>query len=191
MPDSERGLFGNGISFAAAKKRGLRWGVIIVPTAIFVFLIIISSLTGLDKGIKWLSDKNAWLFIALLVLVFIVGLSFVTLADSMTSTVSLMSIKNNEGVKEAPAGIKLGWGLLMGATSFIFVLNGGLDGIKVVKTIAGFPILFVEIAIVITFLIYILRRSSTGRFKYEAAGLMPDEADKAVAENKLIQLEGV
>jgi choline-glycine betaine transporter len=115
------------------------------------------------------------------IMLIIVGLSFVTLADSMTSTISLMTIRNNEGVKEAPMPLKLGWGLLMGATSFIFVLNGGLDGIKVVKTIAGFPILFVEIAITITFLIYIIKRSSTGHFKYEAAGMIPDEADKAVA----------
>jgi choline-glycine betaine transporter len=115
------------------------------------------------------------------VMLIIVALSFVTLADSMTSTVALMTIKNNEGVKEAPMQIKLGWGILMGATSFIFVLNGGLDGIKVVKTIAGFPILFLEIAICITFLVYIIRRAQNGQFKYEAAGMLPGEADKAAA----------
>jgi choline-glycine betaine transporter len=115
------------------------------------------------------------------IMLVIVALSFVTLADSMTSTVALMTIKNNEGVKEAPMQIKLCWGVLMGSTAFIFVLNGGLDGIKVVKTIAGFPILFVEIAICITFLIYIIRRAQSGQFKYEAAGMLPDEADKALA----------
>jgi choline-glycine betaine transporter len=114
------------------------------------------------------------------IMLVIVALSFVTLADSMTSTIALMTIKNNEGVKEAPMQIKLGWGVLMGATSFIFVLNGGLEGIKVVKTIAGFPILFLEIAICVTFLIYIIIRAQKGQFKYEAAGMLPDEADKAV-----------
>jgi choline-glycine betaine transporter len=118
------------------------------------------------------------------IMLIIVALSFVTLADSMTSTIALMTIKHNEGVKEAPMQIKLAWGVLMGATSFIFVLNGGLDGIKVVKTIAGFPILFVEMAIAITFLIYIIRRAQSGQFKYEVAGMLPDEADKAVAQEK-------
>lgn len=114
------------------------------------------------------------------IMLIIVALSFVTLADSMTSTVALMTIKNNEGIAEAPMQIKLAWGVLMGATSFIFVLNGGLDGIKVVKTIAGFPILFVEIGIMITFLIYTIRRSQMGQLKFETAGMLPDEADKAV-----------
>ncbi|MDR1249107.1 MAG: BCCT family transporter [Treponema sp.] len=114
------------------------------------------------------------------IMLVIVALSFVTLADSMTSTVALMTIKNNEGVREAPMQIKLGWGVLMGATSFIFVLNGGLDGIKVVKTIAGFPILFLEIAICVTFLVYIIKRAQSGHFKYEAAGMLPAEADQAV-----------
>jgi choline-glycine betaine transporter len=86
-------------------------------------------------------------------------LSFVTLADSMTSTVSLMSMKDNHGVKEAPLSIKLFWGLLMGLTSIIFVLNGGLDGIKVVKTLAGFPILFIELAMMFGFIKYMAKNS--------------------------------
>ncbi len=86
-------------------------------------------------------------------------LSFITLADSMTSTVSIMSMKDNHDIKEAPLGIKLFWGLLMGLTSIIFVLNGGLEGIKVVKTIAGFPILAIEVAMMIGFIKYMAKNS--------------------------------
>lgn len=86
-------------------------------------------------------------------------LSFITLADSMTSTVSIMSMKDNHDVNEAPLGIKLFWGLLMGLTSIIFVLNGGLEGIKVVKTIAGFPILAIEVAMMIGFIKYMAKNS--------------------------------
>ena len=32
-----------------------------------------SSITGMDKGIKWLSDKNAWMFLILMVLAFLAG----------------------------------------------------------------------------------------------------------------------
>jgi choline-glycine betaine transporter len=115
----------------------------------------------------------------------IVALSFVTLADSVTSTVATLTIKNNEGVKEAPMQLKLGWGVLMGVVAFIFVLNGGLEGIKVVKTIAGFPILFVEMAISITFLVYFIRRAQKGQFKHEVAGMLPEEADKAAAQETI------
>ena len=88
-------------------------------------------------------------------------MSFVTLADSMTSTVSLMTIKNNIGVNEAPAQIKLMWGLIMGATSLVFTLTGGLDGIKIVKTIAGFPILIVGLAMMILFLVYVVKHGKS------------------------------
>lgn len=86
------------------------------------------------------------------IMIVTVMLSFVTLADSMTSTVSLMTLKNNHDIKEAPVSVKLFWGLLMGLTSIVFVLNGGLEGIKVVKTLAGFPILFIEIAMMVGFI---------------------------------------
>ncbi|MCG8563519.1 MAG: BCCT family transporter [Desulfobacterales bacterium] len=87
-------------------------------------------------------------------LILTIALSFVTLADSMTSTVALMSLKDNDN-KEAPLSVKLFWGLLMGGTALIFVLNGGLEGIKVVKTIAGFPILFLEIMMMVGVIRYL------------------------------------
>jgi glycine betaine transporter len=90
-------------------------------------------------------------------------ISFVTLADSMTSTVSLLSVSGfvKTGEEEAPAPLKLFWGVLMGLTAIIFVFNGGLDGIKVVKTMAGVPILFLEVAMVLGFLIYHFKKKPT------------------------------
>lgn len=89
----------------------------------------------------------------------LVVLSFVTMADSTTSTVSLMSIADNKGIEEAPMTIKMFWAIIMGAASLIFTLTGNIDGIKIVKTIAGFPILIMGIVMVILFIIYILKHS--------------------------------
>ena len=105
-----------------------------------------------------------------------IALSFVTLADSMTSTVSLMSLKDSDD-KEAPLSVKLFWGLLMGGTAVIFVLNGGLEGIKVVKTIAGFPILFLQILMMIGIIRYLYVNSK--QLKQDIA-----EADAKVQEKK-------
>lgn len=87
-------------------------------------------------------------------------LSFVTLADSMTSTVSLMTIKNNSDVNEAPASIKLMWGLIMGGAALIFTLTGNISGIKIVKTIAGFPILIMGLVMVVMFVIYVIKNKN-------------------------------
>lgn len=99
-----------------------------------------------------------------IVLVLIV-VSFVTLADSMTSTVSLMSLKDNSKVNEAPISLKLMWGVLMGVSSLVFTLTGSIDGIKIIKTIAGYPILIVGLAMMIMFLIYIMKRENKEKIK--------------------------
>lgn len=95
----------------------------------------------------------------------LVVLSFVTMADSTTSTVSLMSIVDNKGVEEAPIGIKLFWAIIMGAASLIFTLTGSIDGIKIVKTIAGFPILIMGLAMVVMFIIYIIKHGRDKEIK--------------------------
>ena len=97
-----------------------------------------------------------------LILLLIV-VSFVTMADSTTSTVALMSIQNNAGVDEAPTLLKIMWGLIMGLAALVFTLTGSIDGIKIIKTIAGFTILIVGVAMIIMFLVYIVKngRSKT------------------------------
>lgn len=99
-----------------------------------------------------------------LILVLVI-LSFVTMADSTTSTVSLMSIVDNKDVEEAPVGIKLFWAIIMGAASLIFTLTGSIDGIKIVKTIAGFPILLMGIAMMVMFIIYIIKYGNDKEIK--------------------------
>lgn len=92
-----------------------------------------------------------------IVMLVLIGLSFVTLADSMTSTIAQMSMKKQSSdIKEAPLYMKVFWGILIGAVSLLFVITGGINGIKIVKTIAGYPMLFVELAMLIGFLKYFL-----------------------------------
>lgn len=109
----------------------------------------------------------------------LIGVSFVTLADSMTSTISQISLKSTDGDKEAPVFVKLMWAVLIGAASLVFTLTGSIDGIKIVKTIAGFPILLVGIAMMICFLVAMhkdgsklfedIRAFSLNKFKDEGA----------------------
>ena len=97
------------------------------------------------------------------IMLFTIFISFVTLADSMTSTVSILSINDStaeagHSTTEAPIAMKLFWGVLIGTTSLVFMFIGGLDGIKVVKTIAGVPILLLEVAMLTGFLIFMVKQ---------------------------------
>jgi len=74
-----------------------------------------------------------------------VMLSYITMADSMTSSISLMSLKDNTGVKEAPLMVKVFWGTLMGVLAVIFVTAGGIEGMKTLLAISGFPVLIIMI----------------------------------------------
>jgi choline-glycine betaine transporter len=115
-------------------------------------------------------------------------ISFVTLADSMTSTVSWLSITKGKGYKgqEAPLSLKLFWGILMGATSLIFIFCGGLDGVKVVKTMTGVPILITEVCMMVGFIIYAVKHKLglQGREELmERAAAEKKKRNPAVLEN--------
>jgi len=99
------------------------------------------------------------------VVLLLVIVSFVTLADSMTSTVSLMTFRDAGDMEEAPVPMKLMWGLIMGGAALVFTLTGSIDGIKIVKTIAGFPILILGLCMMVMFLVYLVKRGRSKEVK--------------------------
>ncbi|MGV8906295.1 MAG: BCCT family transporter, partial [Acetobacterium sp.] len=62
---------GSGLNFAFGIEPGpIVWTI---TACVIIATYTVSSATGLDRGITWLSDKNAWIFIGLLVFVLIAG----------------------------------------------------------------------------------------------------------------------
>ncbi len=88
------------------------------------------------------------------IFILIILISFVTLADSMTSTVSMVSTTGFEKytTEEPPIGMKLFWGIFMGALAIVALMIGGIDGVKIIKTFAGIPIMFLLIFMLIGFI---------------------------------------
>ncbi len=62
---------GSGLNILTGVQTGKTLWIAIV--AVIVITYVISSYTGLDKGIKWLSDKNSKLFIGMLIFIFVFG----------------------------------------------------------------------------------------------------------------------
>ena len=96
-----------------------------------------------------------------LVLVF---LSYVTAADSNVSAMSALCVQDiGPDSAEAPVAIKLLWGVVIGTTSWVLVSFAGLDGIRLISTLGGFPAMALLIlgAIGLGWLAY--RSFSTGR----------------------------
>ena len=101
----------------------------------------------------------------------IIAVPFITLANSMISTIASMSIKNSSENEEAPFGLKLFWGIIIAAAALVFTLAGGIDGVKMVKTFAGFPIVFLGIVMIVGFIVDMAKRprDAAGNFEYEEA----------------------
>ncbi len=105
-------------------------------------------------------------------------ISFVTLANSMTSTVSMMSIAPGKNYQsdEAPMKLKVCWGVLMAAIAVLFLWSGGLDGAKSVKAITGLPVFVLELAACIGFILFFVKGKAPERKKeieYEYENLDP------------------
>lgn len=84
------------------------------------------------------------------------GISFITLADSMTSTIAIMTTKNTLK-SEAPASVKIFWGILTGAVTIICLLVTGTVGTKALQTvsiIAATPIFIMAVAAVVSIVIF-------------------------------------
>ncbi len=77
-----------------------------------------------------------------------VFLSFVTAADSNTSAMSGISTKGISPTSpEAPLAIKVAWGLLIGLVAYVMVSSAGVEGIRLISVLGGFPSLFLLLAV--------------------------------------------
>ncbi len=89
--------------------------------------------------------------ILIVVFIIVIFLSFVTAADSMSSTVALLSVKEDTTkIGEPPTTIKILWGAIIGVLGWVMICFSGIDGAKMLATIASFPMLFIMTILLIS-----------------------------------------
>ena len=80
-----------------------------------------------------------------LILIFV---SYVTAADSNVSAMSAMSTTGiTPDNPEAPTYIKAIWGILIGTVTWVMLSSAGIDGIRILSVLGGFPALFLIILV--------------------------------------------
>lgn len=85
-------------------------------------------------------------------------ISFITATDSTTNAMaSICTTGISDGSKEAPLLIKITWGIIVGAVSLIFTTTLGIDGIKMLSYLGGFPALFLGVLSIVS-LFVIMRK---------------------------------
>ena len=83
------------------------------------------------------------------VMLLVIIVSFITLANAVTSTVSQMSVTPGPSYTDddPPSGVQIFWGVLMGVIALLFVLNAGFNGARTVKLLMGFPIVGLQLLV--------------------------------------------
>ena len=77
-----------------------------------------------------------------IVFVFTICTSLITYADPMTSILSVLSCKSVNIEQEPPTFLKLIWGVFIGSIAYILIVTGGIDGVRGMFTLIGFPLIF-------------------------------------------------
>ena len=97
---------------------------------------------------------------------FTVFLSFVTAADSNTSAMSSLS---STGISpehpEPSAMIKVIWGVMAGAITWIMVSSAGLDGLRMISNLGGLPAMLLCLMIAVALIKVVLSPAKYDRFK--------------------------
>ncbi|WP_084315604.1 BCCT family transporter [Thalassobacillus devorans] len=167
--------FGGSAIFFDWKGDGQLWNLINneaggLELSLFVFL----EQLPLSTIISWL----------MLITIFI---SFTTLADSLTTTVSALTTTGNTIMSpEPPAKVKIFWGVVMGLMALLTITAGtggeitGVDAVKQMATVAGFPVLFFVIVQAVSTVKGIVNHAHVSRPGYQPG---PVEAEKRKVSN--------
>ncbi|GAA0182592.1 BCCT family transporter [Clostridium sediminicola] len=139
--------------------------------------------SGYEAVMLSLFDQLPMPTISKLIMMVVILISFITLANAVTSTISKMSIKLGPNYLEddAPASVQIFWGIFIGAIAIIFLLNGGLDGAKTVKMLVGFPIVILQVLAGIGF----VKMFAKGEYK-EKKVIEDDVLEKEMIEENII-----
>ena len=113
---------------------------------------------GTESAVFAFFDNLPLTFLMRCVFLFTIFISIVTLADSMTTTISSLSIKaKNAATVEPPAPIKIFWGITLSLVCFVNLATasdvGAVSGIDATKQLAisvAFPLLIVMILMVVS-----------------------------------------
>lgn len=114
---------------------------------------------GVESVMYGLFDALSFAKITIPFVVILLFLSYVTAADSNISAMASLSENNFDSSNgESSVILKIIWGLVLGSLTYIMLATKGLDGIKILSVLGGFPALFIVIGAAITLLRILLKK---------------------------------
>ncbi len=140
------------VNMIAPSVFGILWFTIFGGTAIDMQLSgaadIAAALSekGLESAVFEFFQGLPLGTILIVVFLVIIIISFVTTADSMTSSIAILTTSGYVvDDNEPPLYQKVMWGVIMGVLAWVMICFAGVDGTKMLATLATFPILFIVV----------------------------------------------
>jgi glycine betaine transporter len=143
---------------------GAIWMIVIAGTTIAIdqrtggSLYAVLTSVGPDPLLYRLFAELGGGLAVLLILIVAIFLSYVTAADSNISAMSALSTHGiSPDAPEAPLGVKLVWGVSIGLVATVLVAASGIDGIRMMSVLGGFPALFVVSGAALSLMVMMVR----------------------------------
>lgn len=140
------------VNMIAPAVFGILWFTIFGGTAIEMQLSGASDIAtaletkGLESAVFEFFQSLPLGTILIVFFLIIIIISFVTTADSMTSSIAILTTSGFTAEdSEPPLYQKVMWGVIMGALAWVMICLAGVDGTKMLATLATFPILFIVV----------------------------------------------
>lgn len=108
--------------------------------------------TGPESVLYTVVDSLPFSLAVVVFLVLLSFLSYVTAADSNTDVLAGMTLRGRpEDTKHAHSvAIKLVWSLVVGLSAWVMITYSGIDGIRILSNLGGFPALFIVLIFNVT-----------------------------------------
>lgn len=118
--------------------------------------------------------------VMMIVMMVIAAVSFITIADSMsTATATMCTSGHTLDDQEPPAKMKIVWAFIMGGGAFIGILAGGVQPIKIIGTLAGFPIAVIFLVACVGLILFAMNKEWKIGFKKKEEPEKPAEVETA------------
>ena len=106
---------------------------------------------GPEAVVYALFNALPWAGVVMLAFVIVTFISFVTAMDSNTHSIAGVCLKPDaSGGQHGSSAlfVKIFWGVLVGATSWVMTATTGIDGVRMLSNLGGLPGLFILIAMI-------------------------------------------
>ncbi len=111
-------------------------------------LFAILEKSGPEAAVYAVFDKLPWARVMVIVFLLTSFLSYVTAADSNTAAMSGVSSAGiSPNSPEPPLFVKILWGTTIGAVAWVMISYAGVEGVRIISKLGGFPALLLVLAV--------------------------------------------